>query len=220
MSEPLKQEEGGQPSADEDPADWGPLGASLGRCTPFLCIPAGRAWQCTFMAMYAEMEDSPAGTYAHAAVSSNDNSTQTCEMRAQNPRLNSRRSIPMAKNCDWEALTLHPLEDSDEVHASTQCASRCWTTAQLQVLHMVQTPNVQRAVSRGLLRSSDERALLLRSMGYAGLLGVPQSELPVFGPALAASAASLTAGWHYPPLPAHLQAPGADALAASCPCHH
>mmetsp|Transcript_12114 Transcript_12114/g.36342 ORF Transcript_12114/g.36342 Transcript_12114/m.36342 type:complete len:531 (-) Transcript_12114:2592-4184(-) len=51
----------------------------------------------------------------------------------------------------------------------------------------------------------------LASMGYAGLLGVPQTELPVFGPALAASAASLTAGWHYPPLPPHLQPPAVEA---------
>lgn len=47
----------------------------------------------------------------------------------------------------------------------------------------------------------------LANMGYAGLPGVPHSELPVFGTALAASGAALVAGWQYPPLPSDLLSP-------------
>lgn len=47
----------------------------------------------------------------------------------------------------------------------------------------------------------------LANMGYAGLPGVPHSELPVFGTALAASGAALVAGWQYPPLPGDLLPP-------------
>ncbi len=43
------------------------------------------------------------------------------------------------------------------------------------------------------------------AMGYAGMLGLPQGQLPLV-PGGGAGGESMTAGWSYPPLPPNLAA--------------
>lgn len=47
-------------------------------------------------------------------------------------------------------------------------------------------------------------------MGYAGMLGRPQAELPLLqggaGPSLQGGTESMTSGWSYPPLPPNFAA--------------